>query len=295
MSEVAAFRKLLPCLAVEDVESLEAEMMKLPQVACDVIHRFGPGLYIREVFIPAGSFAIGHHQKYEHMNVFLKGRVLILKDDGTTEELAAPLSFVGKPGRKIGYILEDMYWQNIYATEERDIETLEQLFFDKDESFQAHCAQKLAINTLIHAADRADFEAMLVEVGVSAKQAEEQSKNTDDCIDLPMGSYRFMVGPSPIEGVGVFATTPIDEGAIIGPARIDGLRTDLGRRTNHSRNPNAMMVHNPLGDIYLVASRSINGYEGGEPSEEITIDYRQAIAECREASRVLECQPSQLP
>jgi len=116
---------------IDPVEQLEAQMLKLPQVDCPVLHHFGPGIYIREVQMPAGTFAIGHRQKEHHFNVLLAGKVAILDDDGTPRVVSAPLMYSGKPGRKVGYIVEDVVWQNIYPTEETDIEKLESRFLDK--------------------------------------------------------------------------------------------------------------------------------------------------------------------
>jgi hypothetical protein len=39
----------------EKVERIESIGMNYPQAPCPVIHRFGPGVYIREVKIPAGG------------------------------------------------------------------------------------------------------------------------------------------------------------------------------------------------------------------------------------------------
>jgi len=121
----------LPVEPIEPIEALEADMLKMDQVDCPVIHRFSPGLYIREVSIPAGTLAIGHFQKTEHLNIFLQGRVLIMGDNGKARELAAPMIFAGKPGRKFGYIKEDVVWLNVYPTDETDIDTLEEMYLDK--------------------------------------------------------------------------------------------------------------------------------------------------------------------
>ena len=84
-----------------DFENLEKEMLKLPQSDCPVIHRFSPGLYIREVTLPAGTFAIGHYQKTEHLNIMLTGSVTNIRDDGSTDLLKAPLMYTAKPGRLV--------------------------------------------------------------------------------------------------------------------------------------------------------------------------------------------------
>lgn len=102
----------------EVIKKIEPLMLNMPQVPCPVTHYFGPGVCIREVKIPAGTIAIGHHQNFNHVNNFLKGKVLMLMEDGTTKTIEAPMTFTGEPGRKIGYIVEDMVWQNIYPTEE---------------------------------------------------------------------------------------------------------------------------------------------------------------------------------
>lgn len=275
MNDLSVMREILP--QITDVDALQKTMLAMPQVGCNVIHRFGPGIYIREVFIPAGTFAIGHYQKYEHMNVFLKGKVLMV-NDGRAEELIAPMSFVGQPGRKVGYIVEDMYWQNIYATDERDIQKLESMFFDKSADFEECQSQKLLIEHTIKEIDRADYAQILIEIGITQDQIDEEVF-ADNLIALPSDSYKFMLADSPIHGTGVFATAEIGEGEIIAPARLGKKRTPLGRYTNHSAIPNALMVSHPSGDMYLVASRSIDGMQGGAPGEEITIDYRQALAE----------------
>lgn len=271
---VEGMRKLA---ASKSVEQLEADWLEMPQADAPVVHRFGPGIYIREVTIPAGVLAIGHAQRFEHMNVMLKGRVTMLNDNGSTTELVAPMVFVGKPGRKIGYVHEEMVWQNIYSTTETDIETLEATFLEKSDTWLQDQKLRTSVSALQRDVDRADYVTMLAEVGIPHEVARAQSENEADQRPMPMGSYAMMVADSQIEGKGVFATGTIAAGTVIAPARIGGMRTPAGRFTNHSATPNAAMVQRPNGDIDLVATRHIAGCTGGQPGEEITIDYRQAL------------------
>jgi hypothetical protein len=269
-------------VANKDIESLEVIMLKIPQVDCSVYHRFGPSLYIREVNIPAGTMAIGHHQKLEHMNVFLKGRVMMFNDDGTTTELIAPMMFVGKPGRKVGYILEDMVWQNIYATDETDVEKLESMFLDKSEHWIQSEAQRIAMLRTEREVDRIDYRNMLEETGFTEEIARQQSENETDLIDMDVSLIQ--VGNSPIEGKGIFATAEIKYGEIIALARIGEKRTIAGRYTNHAAHPNAEMRLNSGGDIELVALRDLYGCKGGQLGEEITVDYRRCLAVAKQAN-----------
>lgn len=259
------------------VDRIETAMLALPQADCPVLHHFGPGIYVREVNLPAGITAIGHAQRFPHLNIMLKGRVLMYRDDGSTVELAAPLLFVGPPGRKIGYVLEDVVWLNVYATSETDIETLERTYLDKSPAWQEDRGRRAARERDAHEADRADFLAMATEVGVAPENIRAQSERTEDLADMPQGSWPVMVADSPIEGRGMFATAPIAAGMVICPGRVSGKRTPAGRYTNHSATPNARAVLRPNGDVDLVAARDIAGCRGGQPGDEITLDYRQVL------------------
>ena len=253
---------------------LEKEMLKLPQVECSVIHRFGPGLYIRELHMPADTLAIGHYQRFEHMNIFLKGRITMLNEDKNVE-LTAPMIFSAPPGQKMGYVHEDVVWLNVYPTDEKDVETLEKTYLDKNENWK-HANKLNRLQRGQRFLDTDDYKKLLTEFGIDENTARAQSENIEDQIDMPIGNYKFLVSKSGIEGKGVFASGGIVPGEEIGPARINGKRTPLGRYTNHSVSSNAKMIE--VGkDIYLVATKNISGCYGGFAGEEITTDYRKNL------------------
>jgi hypothetical protein len=259
------------------VQIVEKGMLEQEQVDCPVVHRFGPNLYIREVTLPSGCFSIGHYQKTTHMNVMLTGRVTMVNEDGSHTELTAPQTLVSKPGRKIGYIHETVIWQNIYSTDETDVETLEEMFLEKSITFLQHQeAQKLLL-TFDKTEDKEDYFKMLEETGFTEELVREQTENLEDQIEMPYGNYSFMISDSLIQGKGVFATRDFKENEIVGPARIKGLRTPLGRYTNHSKKPNAKMIIDENGDIFLKTTSLIKGCKGGQKGDEIVIDYRQVL------------------
>lgn len=262
----------------QKVQELEKHFLKEKQADCPVTHRFGPNIYIREVFIPAGTFSIGHYQTTEHLNIMLKGRVTMVNEDGSHTELVAPQTFVSKPGRKIGYIHEDMIWQNVYSTNETDVEKLEAAYLNKSITWQENQKSQELLLTLDHSPDIADYYLAISEFGFDHETVRKQTENMEDQIPMPFGNYKIMVAKSRIDGKGVFATGNIEEGEIIAPARINGKRTPAGRYTNHSKNINAIMVLRDNGNIDLVAKKAIQGCQGGNLGQEITIDYRQAIS-----------------
>lgn len=121
-------RRILPAMPTrEDFRNAEDRLLQLPQVDCPLQHRFAPGVYVREIEMPADTFIIGGEHKTEHFNIVLTGKALVMMD-GVVHEITAPTTFVSGPGvRKTLYILETMRWQTIHANpdNEQDIDTLE--------------------------------------------------------------------------------------------------------------------------------------------------------------------------
>lgn len=117
----------------------EAALLDLPQVNIPVAHRFAPGVYLREVLIPAGTFVIGHEHKTEHFNVVLSGTVILFHGDGKIESISGPAIFVSKPGvRKVLFSWTDTRWTTIHPTEETDIEKLEDALIVKTAQWIEH-------------------------------------------------------------------------------------------------------------------------------------------------------------
>jgi hypothetical protein len=262
----------------EQVDRLEQAMLDMPQAECPVVHHFGPGTYVREVTLPAGTIAIGHAQRFEQLNIMLTGKVAIIGNDGKVKELTAPMIFVGPPGRKIGYVIETTTWLNVYATDERDIEKLEAHFLDKSPAWLEHSVASHMQKTESHQKDRDDFALVIEQAGFNSETVRKQSENEEDQIAMPAGQgIKVTIRPSAIDGSGVFLSSPAEAGEVIAPARINGMRTPAGRFTNHSLSPNAKFVKTDNGDIYLMATQRISGCAGGNAGEEVTVDYRQAL------------------
>jgi hypothetical protein len=129
---------------------LVREMGKLPQVFMPTKHFFAPGVYIREIHMPAGTYVIGKIHKTEHFNIIQKGRLSLVNEDGTSTELCGPMTFVSKAGvQKAMYIHEDTVWSTVHITNERNMEALEAEIIEPDESYPcvARDAERLGIET----------------------------------------------------------------------------------------------------------------------------------------------------
>jgi hypothetical protein len=259
----------------KDIVKIEAVMQDMVQADCPVVHRFGDGIYIREVVMPAGILAIGHIQKFKQNNFLLQGKIAMIGDEGI-KILEAPLFFVGDEGRKIGYVIETVVWQNIWATDETDIEMLENTYMEMSDHSTLKREEFDALEFIGREVDREDYLKVIDACPFTHDEVKVQVENEDDQIDMPQ-EWCIQVRKSNIQGQGCFTSWTINETGVIGPARLSGKRTPLGRYTNHSLTPNAKPELMDNGDIYLVADRDIFGCKGGGHGEEITVDYREML------------------
>lgn len=260
------------------IEQAEAVLLSMPQIDCPVAHYFGPNIYIREVTIPAGAMAIGHRQKFDHMNIVIKGKVAVIDKDNSVKIVEAPATFVLGPGKKAGYAIETCIWQNVYSTSETNIDKLEEMFLEKDETSTEYQDVINKLESDFREEDRKDFYTLLDKIGITEELVTEQSRYEHDQIEMPSPwNIAVSVRDSNIEGKGLFLSIPFSAGEPIAPARIGDKRTPAVRYVNHSKNPNCIYVKNNEGDIYLVAKQNISGCLGGDKGEELTADYRQAL------------------
>lgn len=133
----------------DGIERVESELLKLPQVDCPLVHRFAPGVYLREIFMPAGIFVIGHEHKTEHFNIVTEGCARVMMD-GVAEVISAPCTFVSGAGvRKVLYIEQDMRWITVHPTNETDLEKLEAELIVKSPSFMQHLDDLKALQKLV--------------------------------------------------------------------------------------------------------------------------------------------------
>ncbi|MFM0102002.1 SET domain-containing protein-lysine N-methyltransferase [Paraburkholderia rhynchosiae] len=257
----------------EDVLRLEGEINKLPQVDCPVRHFFAPGIYAREMTIPAGVVLTGAVHRHEHLCTVAKGRIAVSTDEGM-KELAAGATLVSLPGAKrVGYAIEETVWVTYHPnpTNERDIDKLLADIIEDDPAALMGGSRNVQHAMNQADADRADYARFLAEYGLTQAIVTRLVENAADQIPMPDGVDALELRESLIEGRGMFATRDLGAGEVIAPARIRDKRTPAGRHINHSSRANAAFFSLPDGGLEARATRAI------EAGEEVTVDYRQAM------------------
>jgi hypothetical protein len=94
---------------IDDLEL--AILANLEPLDCPVSHTFTDNMYIREIFMPAGSLITSKIHKTEHPYTVSYGKAAVSIDNGEWLEITAPYTGITKAGtRRVLYIIEDCIW-----------------------------------------------------------------------------------------------------------------------------------------------------------------------------------------
>lgn len=121
-----------PALRRAGLFALEAAMKRgnadgsLVPFECPLHHFFAEGVYVRQMFIPAGVALVGHIHRHPCVNVVI-GDIEVATERGR-ERIVGPFTFTSAAGiKRAGYARKDTLWTTIHANpdNERDIAKLE--------------------------------------------------------------------------------------------------------------------------------------------------------------------------
>lgn len=97
-------------------------------------HWFAPGMYCRELKIPAGACLTGKIHREAHINIISQGDISVLTEHGI-KRFVAPCVLISSVGiKRVGFAHTDTTWITVHAnpTDETDMEKLEALFIAPD-------------------------------------------------------------------------------------------------------------------------------------------------------------------
>jgi len=106
------------------------EALAVAPVRCvlpEPVHRFAPGMYMRELIVPAGMLIVGKIHRYDHFLMVMSGRALVISEFGNQVVTAGHIS-VSKAGvKRVVYGLEDTRFITLHTNKEdtQDLEAIE--------------------------------------------------------------------------------------------------------------------------------------------------------------------------
>jgi quercetin dioxygenase-like cupin family protein len=128
-----ALQPMLPKVpTIAQIRRLEEYIASdLPEVATVTRHHFAPGIYLRELEIPAGTLLTGRTHTTEHYCIVSKGRIAVWTEQGM-KMLEAGAHLPSYPGAKrVGLTLEHTVWTTIHLNpdDEQDLAVIEAKLF----------------------------------------------------------------------------------------------------------------------------------------------------------------------
>lgn len=124
----------IPASMLAKVMALEDAMRNYDQIELEVRHHFSPGVYARELHIPAGTVLTGKIHKYENLNILSQGSMYVVVGD-EVKYVEAPFHIVSPPGTKRAALAQtDCVWTTIHGTDETDLAKIEAQFIAQDEN-----------------------------------------------------------------------------------------------------------------------------------------------------------------
>ena len=95
-------------------------------------HHFVNGLYLRKAKAPAGMLFTTQIHKVRHPFFILSGAARILTEEGIVTMTAPYQGFTEVGTKRLMYILEDITWYTIHATNKTTVEEVEEEVLAKD-------------------------------------------------------------------------------------------------------------------------------------------------------------------
>jgi len=122
----------------KSVERLEAHLLQFPEVEIKTEHRFAPGIYVRQITIPAGVTCTGAACKEEHFSVMVRGKMVAFAD-GMMREVEGYNEWIAPAGvKRVGTAIEETVWFTVHPNPDdcRDLNVIEARLWEQADMLQ---------------------------------------------------------------------------------------------------------------------------------------------------------------
>ena len=119
-----------------DILALEKVLLTLEQVECPVSHYHIDGVYVRSMFIPAGTVLTGAIHNKENVSILAQGTIRVT-NGSDSKVITAPYIMVDHAGiKRLGVAETDVTFINVWRTDLTNIDELEKEL--RSESFDEY-------------------------------------------------------------------------------------------------------------------------------------------------------------
>ena len=111
----------------EQILKLQAAMIPIQCEQPEPIHRFAPGMYMRELTVPAGMLIVGKTHRHDHFLMVMSGRAEVMSEFGRQVVEAGHISMSKAGVKRIVLAIEDTRFITIHhnPSDSEDLEVIE--------------------------------------------------------------------------------------------------------------------------------------------------------------------------
>ena len=138
---IELLEKIIP--SKEQIERLQAEMVKMPQAELKTEHYFSEGMYCRKLTRPAGTLIVGKVHKKPHFFLCAKGEIIAWTESGMRTLQPGDI-IESQPGTKrVTYAISDAIGITVHKTDKTDLNEIEAELIEPDETALFDSSNKL--------------------------------------------------------------------------------------------------------------------------------------------------------
>ena len=127
----------------EQIEKLQSEMAKMPQVELETEHYFSGGMYCRKLIRPAGTLIVGKVHLKDHFFMCAKGEIIAWSEKGMKTLRAGDIIESKQGTKRVTYAVTDSIGITFHKTDKTDLNEIEAELIEPDATSLFDSSNKL--------------------------------------------------------------------------------------------------------------------------------------------------------
>ena len=116
----------------EQIDRLQSEMVKLPQMELKTEHYFSGGMYCRKLIRPAGTLIVGKVHLKDHFFLCAKGEIIAWSEKGMKTLKAGDIIESKAGTKRVTYAVMDSIGITFHKTDKTDLDDIEAELIEPD-------------------------------------------------------------------------------------------------------------------------------------------------------------------
>ena len=127
----------------EQIDKLQFEMSKMPQVELETEHYFSGGMYCRKLIRPAGTLIVGKVHLKDHFFMCAKGEIIAWSEKGMKTLKAGDIIESKQGTKRVTYAVTDAIGITFHKTDKTDLDDIETELIEPDATALFDSSNKL--------------------------------------------------------------------------------------------------------------------------------------------------------